>query len=233
MIDAKGILDDFYSNFYEKLHGSGLLGRGGQTMHSSLEKGRGGQDSYRHTLELGSGNLEHFPHVKHKWSSYTAVDIRKPGESTKHNAFWGSAGTKFVQADACELPFDNGVFDRIVATCLLLHIEDVPQALKEWQRVRKECGVIDLLVPCETGMLLRLVRGLISKPKALRNGLPKKKWELINALDHVNSFPRVRALVEPCLDKDLTLKVKFFPFPFLRTHDLNLFAIFSIEPRSK
>lgn len=137
MIDAQAILDDFYKSYYERLHGTGLLSSGGNIMHSQLERSRGPTSHFSKTLELGSGNLEHFPYVRHSWDEYVAADIRKPSPKSRASQFWTTPGTRFVEADASDLPFEDQYFDRVVATCLLLHIHDLPKAIAEWQRVKK------------------------------------------------------------------------------------------------
>jgi SAM-dependent methyltransferase len=228
-MNLDGVLDDFYENHYEKLHGEGALGLGGKLMHSFLERGRSATHHHSKVLELGCGNFEHFPYLKHNWDEFTAVDLRVPSDIEARN-FMAVNGTKFVKSDVSTLPFEDNSFDRVLATCLVLHIQELPNALEEWQRVTRKSGFIDLLIPCETGVAHRFMRSLVSKPNARRRGIDSKSWKLINALDHVNSFPRAISLLEASIIDGRSLEISFFPFGFLPSPDVNLFARATIGP---
>jgi len=53
----------------------------------------------------------------------------------------------FIQADACELPFDDGVFDVVVATAVIEHVPDAGKMLKECHRVLMKNGLCILTTP--------------------------------------------------------------------------------------
>ena len=53
----------------------------------------------------------------------------------------------FVQADACELPFDDGVFDVVVATAVIEHVPDAGKMIKECYRVLSENGLCIVTTP--------------------------------------------------------------------------------------
>ena len=53
----------------------------------------------------------------------------------------------FIQADACELPFDDGVFDVVVATAVIEHVPDAGKMLEECYRVLKEKGLCIFTTP--------------------------------------------------------------------------------------
>jgi len=73
-------------------------------------------------------------------------------------------------ADAQVLPFLDNSFGRVIATCLLLHLQEPELALLEWRRVTENNGLITILIPTEPGLLLRLSRALLTSPKARRLG---------------------------------------------------------------
>ncbi len=50
-------------------------------------------------------------------------------------------------ADAVELPFDDGSFDRLLAHHLVEHLGDLPAALGEWRRVLRAGGMLALCTP--------------------------------------------------------------------------------------
>jgi len=53
----------------------------------------------------------------------------------------------FIQADAMELPFDDGVFDVVVATAVIEHVPDARKMLEECYRVLKENGLCIVTTP--------------------------------------------------------------------------------------
>ena len=53
----------------------------------------------------------------------------------------------FVQADACELPFDDGVFDVVVATAVIEHVPDAGKMIEECYRVLSENGLCIVTTP--------------------------------------------------------------------------------------
>lgn len=50
----------------------------------------------------------------------------------------------FVNADAHDLPFEDGTFDGVVALDLLCHLGDPSRALREFHRVMREGGLLVL-----------------------------------------------------------------------------------------
>lgn len=47
---------------------------------------------------------------------------------------------EFVQADACRMPFEDGMYDMVLASHMLFHLSDLPTALSEIARVLKSDG---------------------------------------------------------------------------------------------
>ena len=65
---------------------------------------------------------------------------------------------KFMEAAAQDLPFDDSAFYRVLTTCTLLHFPDLDKVLREFRRVTKDGDLISLYLPCDPGMLHRLLR---------------------------------------------------------------------------
>ena len=80
-------------------------------------------------------------------------------------------GVSYRVADAQGLPHDDDIADRLIATCVLLHLEKPESALLEWRRVTRPGGVVTIYVPNEPGLLTRLGRGVTTKRAAVRAGL--------------------------------------------------------------
>lgn len=231
--EPQRIIDEYYAQHYQKVHSDGCLGDAAAIMHKKLENGRS-NNYFPVTLELGSGAFQHYKHVRHRHDLYIASDLRVPSECNL-NAFLKSARPKtsalFLQADALHIPHREHSIDRIVATCLILHLPDPYSAIREWQRVCRPNGVIDFLVPCDPGIGVRMFRRLISERTAMRYGVSRNQYRLVNALEHVNGLPRVRALALAALEEGRELKINFFPWRWTPSWNLNAFAIFSIVPK--
>jgi ubiquinone/menaquinone biosynthesis C-methylase UbiE len=220
-------VDNYYIKFYANVHSNGSLGLAHKFMHKKLElrKAR----FFQNVLELGCGNFEHQNFIGHTYEFYTATDIRIPPDSEIANFLKRNKGNSFKTEDATNLSFPAHSFDRVVAGCLVVHFANVRQAINEWQRVTKLDGVIDFLVPCDPGLLSRIFRRIVSVPNAKKYGVQRNTYEEINAYEHVSSFSRTLRLVKSEIQPGRKLKVHYFPFPFLKSWNLNAFAIFSIE----
>lgn len=226
------LIDEYYKNHYQNVHGQGRLGVANRQMHHALEKGRR-RGSFPVTLELGAGNFEHFPFVTHGFEDYVATDIRRPGlqSPTPTATLPEQREVSFVVADANALPFEDGFADRVVAACLLMHLADPRLAVVEAQRVCKPTGVIDFLVPCDPGILMRVFRRVVSEPSAKKSGVLPATYRLVNAVEHLSPFNRVLTLTKSSIEPGRALRVRYFPFSWIHSWNLNAFAIFSIEPK--
>ncbi len=227
------VLHDYYTRHYERVHGTGCLGGAAAVMHRRLEEGRR-STKYPITLELGAGNLEHYPFVEHPCDQYIASDIRVPPKSERFVDYVSAERSRhFLAVDALRIPFQDHSVDRIVAGCLLMHLADPLEVLNEWQRVCRPDGVIDCLVPCDPGVTSRVFRRLVSQRAAEREGVPPHEYRLVHAIDHLNPFTRVWTIAKAAVEPHRRLKVRFFPFRAIPSWNLNAFAIFSIEPRPR
>lgn len=95
-------------------------------------------------LEVGCGGGALLAFLESKGHSPTGVD-------TLEEAI-GAAGktarkSRILMADAGDLPFPDGSFDRLISQHLVEHLEDLHGALKEWGRVLKTGGVLAICTP--------------------------------------------------------------------------------------
>lgn len=222
-------LDAYYSGIRDAIHSCGAFGRAKIRIHRRLESHRDGAH-FPLTVELGAGGMQHIRHVRHTATRYIALDIRDFSDDAQRSVAERPASIASVElmvGDATSLPFDSDSVDRVVASCLIMHLEDPYLAVREWLRVCKPTGVVDFLVPCDPGVVLRLFRWLINERVARRHGVTRHQYRLLNALDHISSFERIGRLVREAVPDDRTLTVRYRPFA-LPSWNLNGFAIFSV-----
>jgi ubiquinone/menaquinone biosynthesis C-methylase UbiE len=102
---------------------------------------------------------------------------------------------------------DNS-FDRVICSCVLIHVDQPFAALMEMNRVARPGGTISFYLACEPGVLLRLMRFFVSAPKMHNLDVP---YALLNALSHRNN---VGGLIEMSrhVFKDSQIKFRFYPF---------------------
>lgn len=214
-----------------RIHSSGLFGRANDSLHRALEYERK-HGTFGNVLEIGSGDLEHLAYVKHACSRYHAVDLRAPTNASARIAERPANidAVDVFQMDGTALDFAEATFDRVLATCVIMHVDRPDLALLEWLRVTKPGGVVDFIVPCDPGLVLRVFRWLVNERAALRFGVPRREYRLLNALDHISSFARIDVLVRMVVREStgLTMRTKYFPFR-VPSWNLNGFVVYSIR----
>ena len=223
-LNSSQIVAAYYSQHYDRLHTRGPLGRASANFHKGLERPHIGKH-YPQTLELGAGNMTHFSFVRHSFDRYLMSDIRDAPQCDLLNR----PDLEYRSMDAGALDLSDQSFDRVVATCLILHLPDPLGALREWQRVCRSGGVVDYLVPCDPGVTSRLFRRMISEAIVGKHGVSREEYRLINALEHVSSFPRVWEISRQAVRPDNSLSIEFFPFSKVQSWNINAYAIFRIS----
>ena len=220
--DNLGNPKDWYENGYRNCYYSGILGLAYNLVHKLMESPYSSKVSFNQVLEVGSGNAEHFPHVRHNFETYFMTDIRQisiPIEELNPKI-------KLMVLDCTDLSiFPNGSMDRLIATCLLVHLRDPQAALQEWRRVVRPGGVITLYLAPEPGLLLRLIRRWFSWPKAKRNGAVNP--ELLAYQEHRNHYPGMSILVKTIFAQD-QIQRKRYPMRLLGWN-FSLFEIIHIK----
>lgn len=221
-----GNVEHFYSHHYSELIGNrstGLLSILWQYPHKLLEVNQESNANLE-ILEIGAGEGEHLGFVSNDFSRYvmTDIDLNRLERFSSENR---NERVLVRRADATELPFENEVFDRTIATCLLIHLIDPEAALIEWRRVTKRGGYLDVYLPCEPGLALRIFRKLFTKRKAERSGF--QGYDLFMARDHLTSTHRLLELIGYVFRND-SIKLRYRPF-VLRSWYLNLFIILRIQ----
>jgi len=219
MVDGIEELDNWYANGYSNCYYSGPLKSGWGFVHRLMERPFKNTDSFPKVLEVGAGSGEHIHFVKHSWDQYILSDIRKP---TKPIDFPKS---NWQELDATKLKtIEDQSIDRLIATCLIAHLPNPYQVLKEWRRVVVKGGILTIYVPTEPSILLRVIRRAYIYPKARKHGLKNPK--LMSSIDHPNHYSGIKTCLEDVFSNDQIRHIRF-PVGFLGWN-LSLFEIAQI-----
>jgi ubiquinone/menaquinone biosynthesis C-methylase UbiE len=220
-----GNVEHFYKTQYASFIGrksTGILSKLWKYPHKKLERNHDNESMA--ILELGAGEGEHFHFVQSNFSKYIMTDI----DFDRLNIFAKSNSDPRVDmifANAESLPFEDNLFDRVISTCLLVHLKEPEYALDEWRRVTRNGGILDIYIPCEPGLALRVFRRLLTEPSAKSRGF--HGYRLFIARDHVTSAHRVLELLKYVF-RDDDVKVTYHPFVFSSWY-LNLFITVRIR----
>ena len=221
-MDKVKFIDAFYEAHYKKLMGTGLISNYWALIHKQMEKPFLNKN-LSEILEIGAGNGEHLNYVAKNFDKYTATDLRI--NNLKSIATNGTNIVTSVQ-NAEDLSFDSDSFDRVIVTCLLVHLDKPEKAISEMKRVvKKNGGYVTIYLPCEPGIFLRLIRKYSTHRKAKRLGICDIKR--LHYLEHRNYYLAVDYLIVNSFEKS-HIQSKFYPFPFL-TWNFNLYKIYQIS----
>jgi phosphatidylethanolamine/phosphatidyl-N-methylethanolamine N-methyltransferase len=213
--------NEFYEKGFGGLYATGFIGLLKGIVHKLMEF------PFRNSrkeiiLEVGAGRGIHLNYVNGIFDKYYMTDI----VIDKDLKFNDSSEKLFViEQDAQNLDFENDIFDRVIATCLIAHLDDPIRALGEWRRVAKDKGDITIYIPCEPGLLLRLFRFIFILPKSLLKGISEFNSSIV--LEHRNSYLLVKHSIKMEFNGD-EIRLRRYPFPFL-SWNFNIFAIASIK----
>jgi len=139
------------------------------------------KSNYNSVLELGGGNGEHLDFVSLNFEKYTIVDLRV---CELNGVFKQDLRINSLVANAESLPFADNSFNRVVVTCLLHHVNNPEKVFLEIDRVMKVGGAASILLSCDPGLLVRLLRFFTTARTARRLGFAG--YDLMNARDHKN-----------------------------------------------
>jgi SAM-dependent methyltransferase len=218
--DEYGDPDAFYSRYYQQVLCTGVVGSAQARTHKALERHAGPDMVFPRVLEVGAGNGEHFPYVRHSFDEYVETDMRQPVFPHPDS----DPRRRFEVADAQALPFRDTSFDRVIATCLLLHLPEPETALAEWRRVVRPGGMVSMLVPCDPGVLVRFTREVLTVPAVRRSGF--QGYKLFNARDHRNHAGAIDQLVRYVFQDD---RIATYRFPLrVNSWNLNAFSVYTV-----
>ncbi len=224
------VVDEYYLDYYSSVHSGALAGRANDRLQADLEVRRKG-NFFENVVELGAGDLGHIEHVRHGFRRYLAVDIRTPADirdfvTLKTPDLPGPDGRYFIELDAQQLGLPDGSFDRLVATCLLMHLDDPLEALQGWRRVVRPGGVLDILIPCDPGLAVRTYQSLVTRRRARAQGF--EHFDLVNALDHKRPVGSLLTIAGYAFHAD-RMTIDWFPFRFVPSWNLNSHLVLRVR----
>lgn len=227
---------ELYRNFYNQIWSSGLQGWASNFMIKSIHKKLIRAEGQR-ILEIGAGSGESLKLISPtpNWETYIALDqdcgLADPllFESIKNGLISDLGPVKFVNAKAESIPFPDNYFSAAISTCVLAHTIDPERVFVELRRVIKPNGQLVICMPCDPGIVNRLIKFLVTYPKMKRSGIQNPKLDY--AREHRNAVGNLVALANHVFSNDRK-SWRAIPFHFL-SWNLNLFFLFECKITKK
>jgi SAM-dependent methyltransferase len=220
--DPDLIVRDWYDHHYSQVSATADGSFFHKYMHRAMERRFGERDTFERVLEVGGNRGEHVEYVKHGFTEYVLTDLFAPKLIP---ALETDARIRTQACDVADIPYETGAFDRVIATCLLHHVDSPFRAAHEMRRVTKDGGVITILVPTDPGLAYRVGKAVTSGRAARREGLADRH-RLLAALDHPNHFWSIKQQVRHVFRNDAVV-IDWLPWR-VPSLSLNAFTVFTI-----
>jgi phosphatidylethanolamine/phosphatidyl-N-methylethanolamine N-methyltransferase len=221
--DSDSVADNVYSKNYEAIFNSGAIGIVAKWTHLALERGKTPKDRFPVVLEVGAGQGQHLKYVRHDFDKYFETDLR-PSLLPERKKF-GKVIQLGVNAESLA-NFPDSSVDRVIASCVLIHLNDPEKALREWHRVLQPSGSLDVYIAPEPGWLLRLARRISTGRKLKKLGMD---YPLFHYREHRYSYPYLKAVIISEFS-EFDIKFRSYPIPGL-SWNFSLWKIAHIGPR--
>jgi phosphatidylethanolamine/phosphatidyl-N-methylethanolamine N-methyltransferase len=216
----------FYKHYQQIVNGKNIVGYITGKLHNKLESFHSLDNAMDSILEVGAGNSEHFSYVRSGFKRYVELDVRSELQKEKQ-ALQPRTSREAVVGNCEDLHmFEDCEFDRLIATCVLVHLEKPEAALLEWKRVVRENGIVSIWVALEPSIFLRIAQNFTTKKQTEKLGFD---WQKIHYREHINHYPRLRMLLDEVF-QGCKISRKRFPFSIL-PWDFNLVEIWQIQVR--
>ena len=186
--EQQKVSDDFYRHWHEVLPNRYRVIEG---FNHSYPKRVLANLSNPRTLEIGAGTGGHIAHEDLSSQSYYCVELRQ------HLADLIMA--RFPQVHAvvgdCQrnIPFEDGFFNRVLATHVLEHLTDLPGALDEIRRVLAPGGFLSVVLPCDPGLAYEFARKISSERIFKKRYGMSYDWFIFR--EHINSPEEILTLL--------------------------------------
>ena len=208
--DSYGDVATYYRDFYADLPCGKETGSVARLAHTRMEKPFGSDVDFSRVVEVGAGGGLHFGFVRHGYDTYEMTDLDAGGLAAAKARVGEPSGVSYQVMDAQQLAHGDGAVDRLIATCVLLHLQRPEAALEEWRRVTRPGGVVTAYVPNEPGLLTRLGRGLTTRRAAERSGY--RGFDLMMAREHINHGWGLDQMIRHVFRHD-ELRIDTWPVP--------------------
>jgi len=215
------IIGYYYEEVYKNYLYTGGSQEKGQNWASKKLEAAFNSGAAKSVLEIGGGSGEHLKHVNHfAIEKYISIDLRENTPKLEDLKISSDFYNKveFIVGNAEMLPFQESMFDRVLGTCVLHHVDDPLQVLSEVRRVMKVGGEVSFALPTDPGMANQLVKKLITYKKLRK--LSDVRPELFYALDHQNHVNGLIEIFKYVFRMD-EIKITYLPL-YVRSWNLNL-----------
>ena len=224
-LERQEVLRNWYTNHYSCLSASANGSPAEQYLHRAMERSHGSESFFNRVLEVGANNGEHMRYVRHQFREYWLTDISVPQIPAHLRA---DRRISVAACDAARLPFRDHEFDRVIATCLLHHVDNPLQVFQELRRVTRPGGIVTIMIPTDPSFSYRAGVWLTSRRAAKRAGL-ETEMELVKALDHRNHYRSI-ATQGMCALAEEDVSIEYLPFRF-PSIELNAFTVWQVTCR--
>jgi SAM-dependent methyltransferase len=157
------------------------------------------------TLEVGAGLGGHLAYENLTTQDYHCIELRRNmAEELKRRFPHVSVVTGDCQI---KMPFPEAYFNRIIAIHVLEHLPDLPRAIHEMHRVLAGSGTLDIVIPCDPGLLYSIGRK-VSAERVFKQRY-KQDYAWFIKREHINSPAEIITLLK---DVFVIRKRRYFPF---------------------
>jgi SAM-dependent methyltransferase len=215
-----GSVPEFYENFYGQLQCGDGRGLTSKVTHKSLER-KIRRGHYSKVIEVGAGNGEHLKFLRHSFDYYLLTDLKYKNIDIENEDSEKKIFSK--REDAMNFTFADNIFDRLVATCIVLHLRDPERAMNEWRRVVKANGLVSIYVPNGENIFTQLARNMTTGRRAKRLGY--HGLNLFIAREHLNSAWSIEQLIRFVFREDEVKIVTWPRLPFF----MRIFTTYQIR----
>ena len=175
------------------------------------------------TLEIGAGLGSHLEYEDLSRQEYHCLEYREEFCAELKRRY-PTAQVHCADIQSRQM-WNDKFFDRIVAIHVLEHLRDLPKALFEIERLLKDDGVFDVVIPCEGGLAHTTAR------KISAERLFKKNFHMdftpIHKNEHVSTYFEIVDLLKERFQFE---RRSFFPLK-LALPNLNFCAGFRLKKR--
>ena len=177
---------------------------------------------------MGGGEGLHFEYVQSVFAKYVLSDIRISKLCPNAENARESGKLEFFMQDAEKLTLQDSTVDRTIFMCVLHHLNNPEKALREAKRVTKLGGMISIYLPCDPGLIYRMLRKIFTRKIAKELGID---YELMNAREHINHYYQLNRLIKHVF-KNEHFRARHFPIQ-IGSHDFNIYSVYHITLKSK